>query len=101
MHACGVHIYSYLHEFAKDSVISRNKHHNLLMGRVTARYAMEWMTRWRVGTRRGVSEHLVPVVWLEGVRTKGASYGNRANAARRAKRPTCADAETNADAPVS
>ena len=80
------------------------------MGRVTARDAMEWMTRWRVGARRGVSEHLVPVVWLEGVRTKGARYGNLANArkrkareatARRTKRPTCADAETNAGAPVS
>ena len=49
-------------EMGKDSGISRNNHHNLLMGRVTARYAMEWMTLCRVGTRRGVSEPLVPVV---------------------------------------
>ena len=48
-------------EIDKDSGISRNNHHNLLMGRVTARYAMEWMTLWRVGARRGVSEPLVPV----------------------------------------
>ena len=61
---------------------------------------MEWMTRWRVGARRGVSEHLVPVVWLEGVRTKGARYGNLAKArsekpARRERtQTTCARAES-------
>ena len=54
----------------KDSGISRNNHHNLLMGRVTARYAMEWMTLCRVGTQRGVLEHLVPVVYSCGVWTK-------------------------------
>ena len=57
-------------EMGKDSGISRNNHHNLLMGRVTARYAMEWMTLCRVGTQRGVLEHLVPVVYSYGVWTK-------------------------------
>ena len=74
-------------ESDKGSGISApNSHHSLRSGRCSERYPIVWRTLARDGTRRGVPEGLVPVVY--GMCERGGStYGNRpeTNTTRKAR----------------